>query len=164
MKQNISVLQWAGSCRQQLLHAGATVLICNNNNNSSTKHSRAVVLYCGSGHSNLLFLFVAYAFYDFNAPCCAGRLGGVTSELSCTAPLGVVSRHWVVHSASVDAQHVSDPPQWPYMLMLGVEVGRHQGLVWLLRCCQRYAALERHDVHVDVEAHQFLFVPRYRCG
>jgi hypothetical protein len=39
---------------------------------------------CGSGHSNLLFLFVAYAFYDFYAPRCAGRLRGVISELSCS--------------------------------------------------------------------------------
>jgi hypothetical protein len=36
---------------------------------------------------------------------------------------------------------------------LGVEFGRHQGVVWFARGCKRCAALGMHDLPVDDEAH-----------
>jgi hypothetical protein len=36
---------------------------------------------------------------------------------------------------------------------LGVELGRHQGVVWFARGCKRCAALGMHDLPVDDKAH-----------
>jgi hypothetical protein len=41
----------------------------------------------------------------------------------------------------------------------GVELGRHQGVVWFARGCKRCAALGMHDVPVDDEAHLLFSCP-----
>jgi hypothetical protein len=42
---------------------------------------------------------------------------------------------------------------------LGVELGRHQGVVWFARGCKRCAALGMHDLPVDDEAHLLFSCP-----
>jgi hypothetical protein len=42
---------------------------------------------------------------------------------------------------------------------LGVEIGRHQGVVWFARGCKRCAALGMHDLPVDDEAHLLFSCP-----
>jgi hypothetical protein len=42
---------------------------------------------------------------------------------------------------------------------LGVELGRHQGVVWFARDCKRCAASEMHDLPVDDEAHLLFSCP-----
>jgi hypothetical protein len=42
---------------------------------------------------------------------------------------------------------------------LGVELGRHQGVVWFARGCKRCAALGKHDLPVDDEAHLLFSCP-----
>jgi hypothetical protein len=41
----------------------------------------------------------------------------------------------------------------------GVELGRHQGVVWFARGCKRCAALGMHDLPVDDEAHLLFSCP-----
>jgi hypothetical protein len=43
--------------------------------------------------------------------------------------------------------------------ILGVELSRHQGVVWFARGCKRRAALGMHDLPVDNEAHLLLSGP-----
>jgi hypothetical protein len=42
---------------------------------------------------------------------------------------------------------------------LGVELGRHQGVVWFARGCKQCAALGMHDLPVDDEAHLLFSCP-----
>jgi hypothetical protein len=42
---------------------------------------------------------------------------------------------------------------------LGVELGRHQGVVWFARGCKRCAALGMHDLPVDDEAYLLFSCP-----
>jgi hypothetical protein len=42
---------------------------------------------------------------------------------------------------------------------LGVELGRHQGVVWFARGCKGCAALGMHDLPVDDEAHLLFSCP-----
>jgi hypothetical protein len=42
---------------------------------------------------------------------------------------------------------------------LGVELGRHQGVVWFALGCKRCAALGMHDLPVDDEAHLLFLCP-----
>jgi hypothetical protein len=42
---------------------------------------------------------------------------------------------------------------------LGVELGRHQGMVWFARGCKRHAALGMHDLPVDDEARLLFSCP-----
>jgi hypothetical protein len=101
-----AVLLWAGSCRQQLLHAGATV------QNTSVQCFR-------------------------------------------TAPLGEESRPRPYLRAGLRIPHSLVLSMARFRLSshnLGVELGRHQGVVWFACGCKRCAALGMHDVPVDDEA------------
>jgi hypothetical protein len=42
---------------------------------------------------------------------------------------------------------------------LGVELGRHHGVVWFARGCERYAALGMHELPVDDEAYLLFSCP-----
>jgi hypothetical protein len=102
-----AVLLWAGSCRQQLLHAGATV------QNTYVQCFR-------------------------------------------TAPLGEESRPHPYLRAGLRIPHSSVLSMARFRLSshnLGLELGRHQGVVWFARGCKRCAALGMHDLPVDDEAH-----------
>jgi hypothetical protein len=98
-----AVLHWAGNCRQQLLHAGATV-------------QNTYAQYFG------------------------------------TALLGGESRPHPVLCAGLRIPHSLVLRIARFRLSshnLGVELGRHQGVVWFARGCKRCAALEIHDLSVD---------------
>jgi hypothetical protein len=104
-----AVLLWAGSCRQQLLHAGATV------QNTYVQCFR-------------------------------------------TAPLGEESRPHPYLRAGLRIPHSLVLGMARFRLSshnLGVELGRHQGVVWFARC----AALGMHDLPVDDEAHLLFSCP-----
>jgi hypothetical protein len=98
-----AVLLWAGSCRQQLLHAGATV------QNTYVQCFR-------------------------------------------TAPLGEESRPHPYLRAGLRVPHSLVLSMARFRLSshnLGVELGKHQGVVWFARGCERCAALGMHDLPVD---------------
>jgi hypothetical protein len=110
-----AVLLWAGSCRQQLLHAGATV------QNTYVQCFR-------------------------------------------TALLGEESRPHPYLRAGLRIPHLLGLSMARFRLSshnLGVEFGRHQGVVWFARGCKRCAALGMHDLPVDDDAH-LLFFPQQR--
>jgi hypothetical protein len=102
-----TVLVWAGSCRQQLLHAGATVQ-------------------------------------------------NTYVQCFCTAPLGEESRPHPYLSAGLCIPHSLVLSMARFRLSshnLGVELGRHQGVVWFACGCKQCAALGMHDLPVNDEAH-----------
>jgi hypothetical protein len=106
-----AVLIWAGSCRQQLLHAGATV------QNTYVQCFR-------------------------------------------TAPLGEESRPHPYLRAGLRIPHLLVLSMARFRLSshsLGVELGRHQGVVWFACGCKRCAALGMHDL-LD-EAHLLFSCP-----
>jgi hypothetical protein len=108
-----AVLLWAGSCRQQLLHAGATVQ---------------------------------------------------NTYMQCfrTAPLGEESRPHPYLRAGLRIPHSLVLSKARFRLSspnLGVELGRHQGVVWFARGCKRCAALGMHDLPVNDEAHLLFSCP-----
>jgi hypothetical protein len=108
-----AVLLWAGSCRQQLMHAGATV-----------QHTYV--------------------------------------QCFRTAPLGVESRPHPYLRAGLRIPHSLVLSMARFCLSshnLGVELGRHQGVVWFARGCKRCAALGMHDLPVDDEAHLLFSCP-----
>jgi hypothetical protein len=108
-----AVLHWAGSCRQQFLHAGATV------QNTSMHCFR-------------------------------------------TTPLGEESRPHPHLRAGLRFTQSLVLSMARFRLSshnLGVELGRHQGVVWFVCGCKRCAALEMHDLPVDDEAHLLFLCP-----
>jgi hypothetical protein len=108
-----AVLLWAGSCRQQLLHAGATV------QNTYVQCFR-------------------------------------------TAPLGEESRPHPYLRAGPRILHslVLSMARFRFSSHnLGVELGRHQGVVWFAHGCKQCAALGMHDLPVDDETHLLFSCP-----
>jgi hypothetical protein len=108
-----AVLVWAGSCRQQLLHAGATV------QNTYVQCFR-------------------------------------------TAPLGEESRPHPYLRAGLRIPNLLVLSMARFSRSshnLGVELGRHQGVVWFARGCKRCAALGMHDRPADDEAHLLFSCP-----
>jgi hypothetical protein len=108
-----AVLHWAGSCRQQFLHDGATV-------------------------QNTF----AHCFRS--------------------APLGEESRPHPYLHAGLRIPHSLVLSMARFRLSshnLGVELGRHQGVVWFARGCTRCAALGMHDLPVDDKAHLLFSCP-----
>jgi hypothetical protein len=108
-----AVLLWAGSCRQQLLYAGATV------QNTSVQCFR-------------------------------------------TAPLGEESRPHLYLRAGLRIPHSLLLSMARFRLSshsLGVELGRHQGVVWFALGCKRCAALGMPDLPLDDEAHLLFSCP-----
>jgi hypothetical protein len=118
-----AVLLWAGICRQQLLHAGATVQ---------------------------------------------------NTYMQCfrTAPLGEESRPHPYLRAGLHIPHSLVLSMARFRLNshnMGVELGRHQGVVWFARGYKRRTALGMHDLPVDDEVHLLFSCPatavvrRYNC-
>jgi hypothetical protein len=108
-----AVLLWAGSCRQQLLHAGAIL------QNTCVQCFR-------------------------------------------TAPLGEESRPHPYLRAGLHIPHSLVLSMVRFRLSsnnLGVELGRHQGVIWFARGCKRCAALGMNDLPVDDEAHLLFSCP-----
>jgi hypothetical protein len=71
-----------------------------------------------------------------------------------TAPLGVESRPHPYMCAGLRIPHSLVLSMARSCLSsLGVELGRHQGVVWFARGCKRCAALGMHDLPVHDESH-----------
>jgi hypothetical protein len=110
---NQAVLHWAGSCRQQLLHAGATVQ-------------------------------------------------NTYVQCFCTTPLSEKSRPHPYLRAGLRIPRSLVLSMARFRLSshnLGVELGRHQGVVWFVRGCKRCAALGMHDLPLDDVAHLLFSCP-----
>jgi hypothetical protein len=79
-----------------------------------------------------------------------------------TAPLGEESRPHPYMRAGLRIPHSLVLSMARFLLSshnLGVELGRHQGVVWFARGCKRWAALGMHDLPVDDEAHLIFSCP-----
>jgi hypothetical protein len=108
-----AIIHWAGSCRQQLLDAGATV------------------------HHTYVHCFR-------------------------TAPLGEEPRPHPYLRACLRIPHSLVLSMARFRLSshnLGVELGRHQRVVWFARGCKRCAALGMRDLPVDDEGHLLFSCP-----
>jgi hypothetical protein len=106
-----AVLHWAGGCRQQLLHAGAT----------ATTFVQNTSVHCFR----------------------TALLGEECRPHPCLRAVLRIPQSLVLSMAQFRLNSHN----------LGVELGRHQGVVWFARCCKRCAALGMHYVPVDDEAH-----------
>jgi hypothetical protein len=79
-----------------------------------------------------------------------------------TAPLGKESRPHPYLRAGLRISHSLVLSMAQFRLSshnLGVELGRHQGVVWFARGCKRCTALGMHNLPVDDEAHLLLSRP-----
>jgi hypothetical protein len=79
-----------------------------------------------------------------------------------TAPLGEESRPHPYLRAGLRILHSLVLSMARFRLSshnLGVELGRHQGVVWFARGCNRCAALGMHDLPVDDESHLLFSCP-----
>jgi hypothetical protein len=79
-----------------------------------------------------------------------------------TAPLGEESRPHPYLRARLRIPHSLVLSMARFRLSshnLGVELGRHQGVVWFARGCKQCATLEMHDLPVDDEAHLLCLCP-----
>jgi hypothetical protein len=79
-----------------------------------------------------------------------------------TAPLGEESRPHPYLRAGLRIPHSLVLSMARFRLSshnLGVELGRHQGMIWFAHGCKRCAALAMHDLPVDDEAHLLFSCP-----
>jgi hypothetical protein len=79
-----------------------------------------------------------------------------------TAPLGEESRPHPFLRAGLRIPHLLVLSMARFRLSslnLGVELGRHQGVVWFVRGCKRCAALGMHNLPVDDEVHLLFSCP-----